>query len=675
MKLRKYWAPACAGVTALFAVLTATVSYAQVELIPRATFFGNPTKAQGLVSPDGKWISWIAPRDGVLNIWVAPAGDPAKAKPLTEEKVRPIRQHFWARNSKQILFINDRGGDENYLLYGVSPEGGAVKNYTPFQKTRVIQVGDSRKRPDEILIGLNNRDARFHDVHLLNTATGEMKLVYQNPEFAGFQADEDLRVRLAFREKAGGAMDVLRFDDGKTQPFTVIPAEDSITTSAIALSADGRTLYWTDSRGRDKSALVAQDMVGGATRVLAESARGDVADVMLNPVTFQPEAYSVNYLRREWTAISDPVRADIDALNAQVKGQWSVVSRDDADSKWVVFVDEVTRPVSYSLYDRRTRKLSTLFVTRPDLEGKPLAPMYGVEIKARDGLTLVAFLTLPVGAASKNDGRPDKPVPMVLNVHGGPWAQDKFGYHSEAQWMANRGYAVLQVNYRGSTGFGKNFIESATREFGGKMHNDLIDAVKWAIDNRITTADKVAIYGGSYGGYATLVGMTFTPTTFACGVDIVGPSSLVTLIESFPDYWKPFLEGTWYRRVGNPAKPEDREFLLTRSPISKISDIKRPLLIAQGANDPRVTQKESDQIVKVMAEKKIPVTYVLYGDEGHGFARPENRVSFYGITEAFLSRCLGGRYEPLGEFKGANISVPQGAEIVPGLEQAVAKKG
>ena len=261
---------------------------------------------------------------------------------------------------------------------------------------------------------------------------------------------------------------------------------------------------------------------------------------------------------------------------------------------------------------------------------------------------------------------------MVLNVHGGPWAQDTFGYNAEAQWLANRGYAVLQVNYRGSSGFGKKFIEAANREFGGKMHDDLIDAVGWAIKEGVTTKDKVAIYGGSYGGYATLVGMTFTPTAFACGVDIVGPSSLVTLIESFPEYWKPFLEGSWYRRVGNPAKPEDREFLLSRSPITKVGNIQRPLLIAQGANDPRVTQKESDSIAKEMEAKKIPVTYVLYADEGHGFARPENRVSFYAITEAFLTKCLGGRAEQLGTgFPGAKLSVPHGADFVPGLPQAL----
>ncbi len=644
-----------------------------VELIPRALFFGNPTKVQGLVSPDGQWISWIAPRDGVLNIWVAPAADPSKAKPLTEEKTRPIRQHFWARNSKLVLFINDRGGDENFLLYGVDPNGGALKNFTPFQKTRVRQVQDSRTHPDEILIGLNNRDARFHDVHRLNLVSGEMKLVYENNEYAGFIADEDLNLRFAQREKAGGASELLRFDNGKTTPFSEVPAADSITTNVLGLLPDGKTLYWIDSRGRDKSALVAQDVASGATRVLGESARADIAEVMLNPVTHVAEAYSVNYLRNEWFPIGDAVKADIAALNAAVKGPWKVVSRNDADTTWVVYADEVTKPIAYHLYDRKARKLALLFVTRPELSGKPLAPMYGVEIKARDGLTLPSMLTLPVGASADGGMRPAKPLPMVLNVHGGPWAQDVFGYHSEAQWMANRGYAVLQVNYRGSTGFGKSFVEAATHEFAGKMHEDLVDAVKWAIDSGITSADKVAIYGGSYGGYATLVGLTFTPTTFACGVDIVGPSSLVTLIESFPDYWKPFMESSWYRRVGNPAKADEREHLLSRSPITRIDRIQRPILIAQGANDPRVTQKESDQIVAALVAKKIPVTYVLYADEGHGFARPENRVSFYAITENFLGKCLGGRAEALTAFPGAKITVPQGAEGVPGLSQVVGR--
>ncbi|MGZ5103114.1 MAG: prolyl oligopeptidase family serine peptidase, partial [Usitatibacter sp.] len=537
---------------ALAALLGAVVNPAlaqssPVELIPRALFFGNPEKTQGRVSPDGKWISWIAPRDGVLNIWVAPTSDLSKAKPLTAEKVRPIRQQFWARNSRMILFINDRGGDENYLLYGVDPETGTLKNFTPFEKTRVTQIRDSHSHPDEILIGLNNRDPRFHDVYRLNLATGKLDLVYKNEQYSGFVADESLKVRFALREKPGGASEVLRFDDGKTTPFAEVPAEDSITTNLLGLLPDGKTVYWIDSRGRDKAALVAQDIASGATKVLGESARGDVSDVMVNPVTQVAEAYEVNYLRNEWFPIGDAVKADIEALNSQVKGQWTVASRDDADRLWVVQVDEVTKPVAFALYERKSRKLRPLFVTRPALEGKPLAPMYGVEIRTRDGLTLASFLTLPVGASADAGPRPAKPLPMILNVHGGPWTQDVFGYNAEAQWMANRGYAVLQVNYHGSTGFGKKFVEAATHEFGGKMHDDLIDAVKWAVDSGIAIPDKVAIYGGSYGGYATLVGMTFTPTAFACGVDIVGPSSLVSLIESFPEYWKPFMESSWYR--------------------------------------------------------------------------------------------------------------------------------
>ena len=653
--------------------LPAFAQPAQVELIPRASIFGNPTKTQGQVSPDGKWISWIAPRDGVLNIWVAPASDPSKGRPLTEEKIRPIRQHFWARNSKVVLFINDRGGDENFLLYGVSPEGGEIKKYTPFEKTRVVQVRTSRKHPDEILIGVNNRKAQYHDVHRLNLVTGELKLVYENNEFGSAIADEDLRLRFVLKEKPGGAREILRFDDGKTSPYAEIPAEDSITTRLLGILPDGKTLYLIDSRGRDKSALVRVDLDTQATTVLGQNDKADVSQVMLHPVTRVAEAYAVNYLKEEWFPIADAVKGDIAALNAAIKGSWNVVSRNDADTLWVVYADEVVKPITYYLYDRKSKKLRPLFVTRPELDGKPLAPMYGVEIKSRDGLTLPSFLTLPVGA-SKGGPKPDKPLPMVLNVHGGPWAQDTFGYDGEAQWLANRGYAVLQVNYRGSTGFGKKFIEAATREFGGKMHDDLIDAVNWAIAEGITTRDKVAIYGGSYGGYATLVGLTFTPTTFACGVDIVGPSSLVSLIESFPEYWKPFLEGTWYRRVGNPAKAEDREHLLSRSPITKVTSIQRPLLIAQGANDPRVTQKESDTIAREMEAKKIPVTYVLYADEGHGFARPENRISFYAISEVFLTKCLGGRAEPLGSFPGAKLTVPHGVDFVPGLAQALQAK-
>jgi dipeptidyl aminopeptidase/acylaminoacyl peptidase len=317
-----------------------------------------------------------------------------------------------------------------------------------------------------------------------------------------------------------------------------------------------------------------------------------------------------------------------------------------------------------------------MLVTQPELANFELAPMQAVVVKARDGLELVSYLTLPPGSDSDGDGRPEKPVPMVLAVHGGPWGRDEFGYNSWHQWMANRGYAVLSVNYRGSTGFGKSFMRAAIREFAGKMHDDLIDGVNWAVDEGIADPEKVAIAGGSYGGYATLVGVSFTPDTFACGVDIVGPSSLVTLIESFPEYWKPFLAGTWYAYVGDPANEEDRADMLARSAISRIDDITVPLLVGQGANDPRVTKLESDQLVDAMAAKEQQVTYVNFPDEGHGFARPENRLAFYAVMEGFLAQCLGGRTEKVGEaFEGSTIEVLHGGSYLSYLPMAEEDSG
>jgi dipeptidyl aminopeptidase/acylaminoacyl peptidase len=405
--------------------------------------------------------------------------------------------------------------------------------------------------------------------------------------------------------------------------------------------------------------------------VVAENPKADLAGIIADPMTGKPLAYSVNYLKIEWTAIDPSVQSDIDFLNANLKGQWTVQSQSRDNNLWIVGNDPVTASTNAQLYDRTAKTLTKLYDTRPALADETLAPMYGVEIKARDGLTLPSLLTLPAGADTNGDGKPETPVPMVLNVHGGPWAQDTYGYDPEAQWLANRGYAVLQVNYRGSTGYGKNFINAADREWGGKMHDDLLDAVQWAIDEGVTTKDKVAIYGGSYGGYATMVGMTFTPTAFACGVDIVGVTNLNTFMNTIPPYWesgRPQL----YKRVGDPTTEEGKAFLASRSPVTRIGDIQRPLLVMQGANDPRVNKDESDQIVKAMKEKGLPVTYILFPDEGHGFAKPQNRISSYVVSEGFLSQCLGGRHEPAGtDLDGSSLQVLEGIDYVPGLKDAV----
>jgi dipeptidyl aminopeptidase/acylaminoacyl peptidase len=379
----------------------------------------------------------------------------------------------------------------------------------------------------------------------------------------------------------------------------------------------------------------------------------------------------LNFLREEWTALDSKIGADLAWLRDQLKGDVSVTTRTDDDRLWTVAVDPVVASPSVYLFDRAQRTLKQLYVSRPELQGAPLQPMHTLELKSRDGLTLPSYLTLPPGSDANGDGRPEAPVPLVLLVHGGPWARDDYGYDVYHQWLANRGYAVLSVNFRGSTGFGKQFVEAANLEWAGKMHDDLIDAVQWAINNKVAPADKIAIMGGSYGGYATLVGLTFTPTAFACGVDIVGPSNLETLLKTIPPYWTAGI-AQFHQRMGNPNTADGLKLLKERSPLYKAGNIVRPLLIGQGANDPRVNQAESDQIVSAMKSKGIPVTYVLFPDEGHGFARPENNIAFNAITENFLSGCLGGRAEAIGAtVKVSSAKVPEGAGFTPGLEAAL----
>jgi dipeptidyl aminopeptidase/acylaminoacyl peptidase len=421
--------------------------------------------------------------------------------------------------------------------------------------------------------------------------------------------------------------------------------------------------------------LLAIDLATGQRKVVGEDRRADVGSSITDPETGRVLAYGVDYLKSEWRTVDPSVRADIDFLNRSLKGQWSVQSQTRDNNVWIVGNDPVTAPSSAMVYDRKAKTLTELYVGRPALAGAPLPDVCPVEIKSRDGLTLVSYLTLPKGSDTNGDCRPEQPVPLVLNVHGGPWARDGYGYDAESVWLSNRGYASLQVNFRGSTGFGKNFVNAADKQWGRKMHDDLIDGVDWAIKQGIAKADKVAIYGGSYGGYATLWGATNTPDRFACGVAIVAPSNLNTLLESVPAYWESY-KAQLYRRVGDPRTPEGRALLNERSPLTYVQNISKPLLIGQGANDPRVKQAEADQIVGAMQAKKIPVTYVLYPDEGHGFARPMNRTSFYAVSEAFLSQCLGGRFEAVGnDFRGSTIKVPHGAEFVPGLKEALATTG
>jgi dipeptidyl aminopeptidase/acylaminoacyl peptidase len=646
----------------------AAKAVAKTPLIPRKLLFGNPDKAGAKLSPDGKHLSYLAPVDGVLNVWVAPVDNLAAAKAVTHDKKRGIRSYFWAYDNKHILYVQDTGGDEDFHIFRADLDGKEDHDLTPLKKVRAEIQEVSHKFPGEILIGLNDRNPQFHDVHRLNIETGKRELVQKNDGFTGFITDEEYRVRFAAKFTADGGNLILAPDGkGGWKDFVKVPMEDSLTTTIVGFDKSGDVAYLIDSRGRDTSAFTTLELKSGKETVIAADPRADVGGAMLHPTERTVEAVSFTYERTKWKFLDPAVEADFQKLGKVADGDITVASRTLDNKQWVVAFLLDNSPVRYYLYDRASGKARFLFTDRKELEGQPLVKMYPQIVKTRDNLDLVCYLTLPAGADLDGKGRPTQPLPMVLDVHGGPWARDRWGFDPYHQLMANRGYAVLSVNFRGSTGFGKKFLNAGNREWAGKMHNDLIDAVDWAIAAKVALPDKVAIFGGSYGGYATLVGLTFTPEKFACGVDIVGPSNIITLLKTIPPYWAPAMQ-LFKDRVGDHTTADGKKFLEERSPLTHAAKIRRPLLIAQGANDPRVKQAESDQIVKAMKEHKIPVTYVLFPDEGHGFARPPNRLAFFAVTEAFLAEHLGGRFEPIGHaFDGSTITVPVGASDVPGL--------
>lgn len=644
-----------------------------VELIPRELIFGNPTYASVQLSPTGSMISYLAPLDGVMNIWVAPTNDIGSAKAITEDKGRGIRGYGWAAGVEQLLYIQDKGGDENFLLYGVDPKTGEEKAYTPFENTRVQFLASDKDNPGKQIIGLNNRDPRWHDVYELDIKSGELTLLFENTEnFGGFNFDNDLNLRFGQKStRAGGAEYYRKSDDG-WELFMEVPPDDLYTTALAGFSEDNKTLYVRQSQGRDTSALFSMDIESGEQTLIAENDLADIGGTWRDRDTGVPYVYTVTYDKTRYYSMDDRGAEILTKLNNRFGDTFSRSSTTEDGSKWVVLNSKSNQVATYYIWDRTTDEFTELFSVRPELQDKTLALMTPEMIKSRDGLTLVSYLTLPPGADTDGDGRPEEALPMVLNVHGGPWARDSYGYRSTPQWLANRGYAVLQVNFRGSTGFGKSFVNAGDLQWGLTMHDDLLDAVDWAVKEGVTSKDKVAIMGGSYGGYATLAGLTFTPDKFACGVDIVGPSNLETLLDSIPPYWESFRR-VLELRVGDPNTEEGLAILKAASPLNKVENISKPLLIGQGANDPRVKQAESDQIVTAMQEKNIPVTYALFPDEGHGFARPENRLAFYGVAEGFLATCLGGQAEPIGDdLKGSSLSVPVGAPYIEGLAEALA---
>ncbi len=642
-----------------------------VPLIPRQDLFGNPEKVSAALSPDGKWIAWLAPVNGVLNVWVAPIGNIEAAAPITEDKKRGIRSFLWTYDGVHLVYVQDEGGDENWHVYAVDVAQRKTRDLTPFPGVRAAPAGRSRKIRGEILVTLNKRDPRYSDLFRVDLLSGAMTVVAENPGYAYFLTDDNFIPRLAWKSTPQGGAEILRAKDQGFEPWLQISPDDTANTGIVTLDRDSKVLFMRDSRGRNTAALTRIDLASGEETVIAQDERADIGGIMSDRDTYEPLAYTVTYARREHKALGPKLRPDLDFLTQNFGSEWSVGSRTEDDSLWTISVSSDLKPATSYLYDRGAKTLTKLFDARPKLAGAPLARMHPVIIKSRDGLDLVSYLTLPNGSDTVRAGRPDTPLPMVLFVHGGPWSRDGLGYNSYHQWLSNRGYAVLSVNFRGSSGFGKAFSNAGDREWGRKMDDDLLDSVAWAISEKIAMPERIGIMGGSYGGYATLAGLTRNPDTYACGVDLVGPSELELLIKSIPPYWASG-RPKFVRAIGDPDTEEGRALLKERSPLYRVDAIKKPLLIAQGENDPRVKREQSDRIVETLRSKGIPVTYLLYRAEGHGFAEPENNISFTAIAESFLAKCLGGRAEPTtsADLKGASVEIPVGVDLIEGYTAA-----
>ncbi len=605
------------------------------ELIPRDMLFGNPEKAAPFISPDGTRIAYLAPHEGTLSVWARTIGRDDD-RVVATDPARPIRTAFWTPDGTRVLYVQDAAGNENFHLFAADPGGGAAPvDLTPYEGCLVLVQSVNLDRPDMILILMNRRDPQFFDVYRLDPRTGETTLDTENPGgVSSFADDAQMIVRGGVIQHADASCEII-VRDAATAPWrtlTRFEADDG-TPQLVGFTPDGAALLVITSAGANAARVVSFDLASGARTVVAGDPEYDVSHVVVSPRTKAPIAASIVRERTAWTVLDPDYAADFAALAAQVPGDVGLESTDRDDRIWLVSSTVDTGSLSFWTYDRRAHSAQKIFSMRPELDRCTLASMTPVSYPARDGLTIHGYLTTPAGV-------PAWALPAVVLVHGGPWARDNWGFNPFVQWLANRGYAVLQPNFRGSTGYGKAHLNAGDREWAGAMHTDLLDAKDWLIARGIADPRRVGIVGGSYGGYATLAALAFAPDAFACGVDLVGPSNLNTLLASIPPYWET-LRATFTRRMG-----DSEEFLTAQSPLYKADVIRVPLLIGQGANDPRVKIAESDQIVAAMRRNGQPVTYVVFEDEGHGFARPENNQRFNAALEAFLAPHLGGRAEP-----------------------------
>jgi dipeptidyl aminopeptidase/acylaminoacyl peptidase len=617
-------------------------------LLDREIFFGDPEVAFASLSPDARYVAFAKPLDGVLNVWVRGLREPfSAARPMTADKARPVTNFFWSRDSRHILFVQDQGGDENFRVYAVDPAGAPAagskvpeaRDLTPYKNVQARILAVPRNTPNRILVGLNDRDPRLHDVYRLDLGSGERTLVFKNDDnVADWTADLDGNLRLGTRVRDDGSHEVLRVEGESLKLVYECGSEE--TCDPIRFHKDGKRAYLVTDKGEvDKSRLVLLDAATGNVEVVESDpdAQVDFGGAIFSEST--NDLIATTYTGdRERIYPKDPTfAADVKKIRAALPtGDLFFRTPSKDDRVWIVktIVDNDNGP-NY-LYDRATGKIELLYRPYPNIPIEHMAPMKAVRYKARDGVEISAYLTLPKGVAAKN-------LPVVINPHGGPWGRDSWGFNGEVQFLANRGYAVLQPNFRGSAGFGKKFLNLGNDQWGtGTMQHDLTDGVKWLVAQGIADPKRIAIMGGSYGGYATLAGVAFTPELYAAGVSIVGPSSITTLLQSIPPYWEP-IRKMFAVRVGDLEDPKDMERMRAQSPLYSADKIKAPLLVIQGANDPRVKKAESDQIVVAMRDRGRPVEYLVAPDEGHGFAGRMNNLATYAKVEEFLAKHLGGR--------------------------------
>ncbi len=635
--------------------------YAKQSIIPREIIFGNPEKINVQISENETYISYLANKNGILNVWIAlidnieEIDNIGKAECISNENNRNITQYFWAHDNNHIIYLKDNKGDENDTLYIYNLKTRETKSLFFNTSVKTIIIKSSHKHPSKIIIGTNERKKEFFDVFELDLNTLKKKLILENNEFGHFIFDDNLNLRFASKPNQGGGRDIYSYKPSDKKPwelFMQIPFEDDLTTGILGFFNNNNSIYIGDSRDSNTVSLKTIDLKTKKNTKIYQNELCDIDTFELNPKTKEIDFVKFEYLKPEFHVFNDSIKEDIDRLKQMDNESDFIIKRPYNDNKWLVAFTSDDGPVKYYLYDRKSKKVQFLFYTNKKQLKYKWNKMKPVVIESRDGLKLVSYLSLPDFYTKK------KPIPMVLLVHGGPFARDRFCFNQYHQLFANRGYAVLSVNYRGSTGFGKKLLNAGNGEWAKKCHDDLIDSVNWAIKEKIADPKKIAIVGGSYGGYATLVGLTFTPDVFACGVDIVGVSNLYTFLKSMPAYWKPYIK-FWEKKIGASYEtPEDIKFLKERSPLTFIHKIKKPLLIAQGEHDPRVKVSESEQIVAAMKKQGIPVIYAIYHNEGHGFRNPNNRLSFIAMMEQFLSNILGGDAEPVGDaFEKTNFTL------------------